>query len=62
MGLHFHDLGDSQVMCLDNVQGEIKEGEYTRREVQRVFGKLSSHFEEDWRVGLLRQAAQYGQK
>lgn len=62
LSLHFLDMGDKQVMYINNVQGELNEerrGHFSHREVRRVFGKLNSHFREDWRVGLVRQVIEY---
>lgn len=59
ISLHFRDIDGTKSMCLEDVQGELKESKYSRREVRRVFGKLNSYFGEDWRVGLFRQAIGY---
>lgn len=60
IGLHFRDIGNARLMYFENVQGELKEGGYySRREVRRIFGKLNSHFGDDWRVGILRQLIKY---
>ncbi len=60
IGLHFRDMGDAQVMCLEDIQGELREGSrFSRREVRRIFGKLNTHFDGDWRIGLLKQPIQY---
>ena len=59
VSFHFRDIGGGHFMYLENVQGELKEGHYSRREIRRIFGKLNSHFGEDWRIGLLRQPLKY---
>ncbi len=59
-GVHFRDIDGTQCMYLDSIQGELKEGRHTTvREIRRVYGKLATHFGEDWKVGLLRQAMEH---
>lgn len=58
LSVHFRDNGEKG-MYIENIQGEIPEENFDRRGVRRIFGKLNSHFGEDWRVGLLRQTADY---
>lgn len=59
VSLHFRDMDYTRYMYIENVQGELKERKCPRRDVRKIFGKLNSHFGEDWRVGLVRQLVQY---
>lgn len=51
IGLYFNDENGRDVLNITGIQGELTEDirGYSRREVRRVFGKLNTFFEEDWR-------------
>jgi len=64
MSFYFLDSKKGKELRIEEVQGEIStaRGHFSDKEIQRVFGKLSTFYGVNWKQGLLQQVYDYGKE
>lgn len=62
LGFYFSKTNEGTELHIENIQGDIhtSSGNYTNREIMRVFGKLNACYDQNWRAGIAQDIKNYG--